>query len=151
MPAEPHQTLTAVGTCAQCLAPVAFEGHRDACGSCAACKRIARGVHPDVLIVEPGETGTIKIEQVRDVIDRSGYKPFEGKRMSELAAARGGDPVDVLFDLLIEEDGSVPTVFFHHSEEDMQLVLKQPWTSIGSDGAAVNPEGPTGTSHPHPR
>ena len=78
-------------------------------------------------------------------------KPFQGKRMSELIAARGGDPVDVLFDLLVEEQGSVPTVFFHHSEPDMQLVLKQPWTSIGSDGAAVNPDGPTGRSHPHPR
>jgi N-acyl-D-aspartate/D-glutamate deacylase len=78
-------------------------------------------------------------------------KPFEGKRMSDLIKARGGDPVNVLFDLLIEEDGSVPTVFFHHSEPDMQLILKQPWTSIGSDGTAVNPDGPTGRSHPHPR
>jgi N-acyl-D-aspartate/D-glutamate deacylase len=29
--------------------------------------------------------------------------------------------------------------------------MKQPWTSIGSDGAAVNPGGPTGKTHPHPR
>jgi N-acyl-D-aspartate/D-glutamate deacylase len=78
-------------------------------------------------------------------------KPFQGKRMSDLIAARGGDPVDVLFDVLVEEGGSVPTVFFHHSEPDMQMVLKQPWTSIGSDGSAVNPNGPTGRSHPHPR
>jgi N-acyl-D-amino-acid deacylase len=77
--------------------------------------------------------------------------PFQGKRMSELIESRGGDPVNVLFDVLVEEDGSVPTVFFHHSEPDMQLVLKQPWTSIGSDGSAVNPDGPTGRSHPHPR
>jgi N-acyl-D-amino-acid deacylase len=77
--------------------------------------------------------------------------PFQGKRMSELIAARGGHPADVLFDVLLEENGSVPTVFFHHSEQDMQLVMQQPWTSIGSDGAAVNPEGPTGRSHPHPR
>jgi N-acyl-D-aspartate/D-glutamate deacylase len=78
-------------------------------------------------------------------------KPFQGKRMSELLTARGGDPVEVLFDVLIEENGSVPTVFFHHSEQDMQLVMKQPWTSIGSDGSAVSPDGPTGQSHPHPR
>jgi N-acyl-D-aspartate/D-glutamate deacylase len=78
-------------------------------------------------------------------------KPFQGKRMSELIAARGGDPVDVLFDLLLEENGSVPTVFFHHSEQDMQYILKQPWTSIGSDGSAVSIEGPSGRSHPHPR
>src|SRR4029079_10154781 len=78
-------------------------------------------------------------------------KPFQGKRMSDLIAARGGHPADVLFDVLIEEDGSVPTVFFHHSEADMQLILKQPWTSIGSDGSAVSPDGPTGNTHPHPR
>jgi N-acyl-D-aspartate/D-glutamate deacylase len=100
-------------------------------------------------------------------------KPFQGKRMSELIQSRGvrlrpqaassgsplssqdldeqGRAVDVLFDVLIEENGSVPTVFFHHSEQDMQLVLKQPWTSIGSDGSAVSPDGPTGRSHPHPR
>ena len=78
-------------------------------------------------------------------------RPFQGKRMSELIAARGGNPADVLFDVLVEEEGSVPTVFFHHSEEDMQLVMKQPWTSIGSDGSAVNRDGPTGRTHPHPR
>ena len=78
-------------------------------------------------------------------------KPFQGKRMSDLIAARGGNPADVLFDVLVEEGGSVPTVFFHHSEPDMQLILKQPWTSIGSDGSAVSPDGPTGRSHPHPR
>jgi len=77
--------------------------------------------------------------------------PFQGRRMSELIAARGGHPADVLFDVLIEENGSVPTVFFHHSEADMQLILQQPWTSIGSDGSAVNPDGPTGRTHPHPR
>ena len=78
-------------------------------------------------------------------------KPFQGRRMSDLIEARGGNPADVLFDVLIEEDGTVPTVFFHHSEEDMQLVMKQPWTSIGSDGSAVSPDGPSGRSHPHPR
>jgi N-acyl-D-aspartate/D-glutamate deacylase len=78
-------------------------------------------------------------------------KPFQGKRMSELIAARGGDPADVLMDVLIEENGSVPTVFFHHAEPDMQLVMKQPWTSIGSDGGALSIDGPTSRTHPHPR
>ena len=78
-------------------------------------------------------------------------KPFVGKRMSELIASRGGDPVEVLFDVLLEENGGVQTVYFHHSEEDMQLALKQPYTSIGSDGSAISPDGPRGNMHPHPR
>jgi len=42
--------------------------------------KIARGVHPDVLVVEPGDTGTIKVDQIRDVVDRSSFRPFEGRR-----------------------------------------------------------------------
>jgi DNA polymerase-3 subunit delta' len=52
----------------------------DACGTCAVCTRIVRGVHPDVHLVEPGDTGSIKIDQVRDIVDRSAYRPFEGRR-----------------------------------------------------------------------
>ncbi len=78
-------------------------------------------------------------------------KQFIGKRMSDVIAARGGDPIDVLLDLLGEENGSVPTVYFHHSEADMQLALKQPFVSIGSDGLAMSPDGPRGKTIPHPR
>ncbi len=78
-------------------------------------------------------------------------KPFVGKRMSDLIAARGGDPVDVLFDVLLEEKGSVRTVYFHHSEADMQYALKQPFVSIGSDGSAISADGPNAGMYPHPR
>jgi DNA polymerase-3 subunit delta' len=55
-------------------------GPTDPCAECAACRRIARRVHADVLFLEPGETGSIKIEQIREAIERSAYRPFEGRR-----------------------------------------------------------------------
>jgi N-acyl-D-aspartate/D-glutamate deacylase len=79
------------------------------------------------------------------------YKQFEGKRMNEVIKAVGKSPLDVLFELLAENGGSVPTVYFHHSEEDMRYALKQPFVSIGSDGTAVKTEGPLAAGHPHPR
>jgi DNA polymerase-3 subunit delta' len=76
-----RRTAVAVAETLNCLEPIAGpQLPRDACGVCSSCRRIARGVHPDVLIVEPGELGSIKIEQVRDVVDRAGYRPFEGRR-----------------------------------------------------------------------
>ena len=67
---------TALAQLVNCLAPV----DDDACGACTACARIARGVHPDVLTIEPGESGSIKVDQVREAIERSAYRPFEGRR-----------------------------------------------------------------------
>jgi DNA polymerase III subunit delta' len=66
-----------------CLSPANQAGDGlevDGCGTCAACRRISRGVHPDVRTVVPGDSGAIKIEQVRDVIDQATYRPFEGRR-----------------------------------------------------------------------
>jgi N-acyl-D-aspartate/D-glutamate deacylase len=61
------------------------------------------------------------------------------------------DPLDILFDILIEQGGSVPTVYAHHDEKDMNLALQQPWCSVGSDGSAYAIDGPLRRGNPHPR
>jgi len=76
-----RRVAMAIARTVNCLDPRSTsEFERDACGKCASCRRIERGVHPDVIVVEPGDTGAIKIEAVRDVVDRAGYRPFEGRR-----------------------------------------------------------------------
>jgi DNA polymerase-3 subunit delta' len=52
----------------------------DACGICRSCDRIARGQHVDVLAMEPDDKASIKIDVVRDVLSRTSYRPFEGRR-----------------------------------------------------------------------
>jgi DNA polymerase III subunit delta' len=76
-----HRVALAFAQALNCTEPVSSpEIEIDACGVCPACRRIARLVHPDVIVVEPGDSGSIKIEPVRDVIDRAQYRPFEGRR-----------------------------------------------------------------------
>jgi len=75
-----RETAVATAQSINCLQPVVKNDERDACGTCAACTRIARGMHPDVLVIEPGDSGSIKVDQIRDMIDRTGFRPFEGRR-----------------------------------------------------------------------
>jgi len=63
----------------------------------------------------------------------SANNPYKGLTMDRVIALKSQgqstppDAFDVLFDLLIEQDGSVSTVYAHHTEEDMNLALSQPW------------------------
>ncbi len=82
---------------------------------------------------------------------------YEGQAMDAVLRRRSEgrtpppDPLDEMFDFLLEEGGSIPTIYAHHTEEDMNLALRQPWCSVGSDGSALSIEGPLRRGHPHPR
>ena len=86
----------------------------------------------------------------------SANNSYKGLTMDRVLMLRkenrpNADPLDELFDILIEEGGSVGTVYAHHTEDDMTVALAQPWCSIGSDGSAFATEGKLRRGNPHPR
>lgn len=50
------------------------------CGSCGSCVKIASGNHPDILFYEQAEELSIKIQKVRELIERIQLRPYEARR-----------------------------------------------------------------------
>ncbi|HKV82720.1 MAG TPA: D-aminoacylase [Candidatus Sulfotelmatobacter sp.] len=76
--------------------------------------------------------------------------PLQGKRLSEIAKLWNKNPIDALFDFLIE-DPNAGVAVFGMSQPDVTLALQQPWVSIDNDSEGTSPEGILGQAHPHPR
>jgi N-acyl-D-amino-acid deacylase len=76
--------------------------------------------------------------------------PLQGKRISEIAKLWNKDPMDALFDFLIE-DPFAGVAVFGMSQPDVTLALQQPWVAIDNDSSGTSPEGILGQEHPHPR
>ena len=76
--------------------------------------------------------------------------PLQGKRISEIAKLWNKDPMDTIFDFLME-DPSTGVAVFGMSQPDVTLALQQPWVSVDNDSEGTSPEGILGQAHPHPR
>jgi dihydroorotase/N-acyl-D-amino-acid deacylase len=85
------------------------------------------------------------------VVQNPSLKKFQGKRLSEVAKIMNKDPMDALFDLLIEDKAFTDCAVFGMSEPDVALALEQPWVSVDNDSSGTSPEGILGEEHPHPR
>ncbi len=78
-------------------------------------------------------------------------KPLTGKTLAEVAAMRGKSPEETAIDLVVEDHSRVDTAYELMSEENVQLGLRQPWVSIGSDAESLAPEGLFLERAVHPR
>jgi N-acyl-D-amino-acid deacylase len=83
-------------------------------------------------------------------VENSALLPMQGKRLSEIAKLWNKDPMDALFDFLIQ-DPSTGVAVFAMSQPDVTLALQQPWVAIDNDSEGTSPEGLLGQAHPHPR
>ena len=78
-------------------------------------------------------------------------EPYLGKTLAQVAAERRTDPIDALFDILVEDQALTDVAVFGMSEPDVTLALRQPWVSINNDSKGTSPDGLLGREHPHPR
>ncbi|MGO9646574.1 MAG: N-acyl-D-amino-acid deacylase family protein [Terriglobales bacterium] len=85
------------------------------------------------------------------VVQNPKLLPLQGKTLAEIAKLWNKDPMDALFDLLIEDNAFTYVAVFGMSEPDVALALQQPWVSIDNDSSGTSPEGILGLEHPHPR
>jgi len=85
------------------------------------------------------------------VVQNPALLALQGKRLNQIAADRGKDPIDTLMDILIEDSGYTYCAVFGMSEPDVVLALQQSWTSIDNDSPGTAPDGILGKEHPHPR
>ncbi|MFL6591696.1 MAG: amidohydrolase family protein, partial [Luteimonas sp.] len=68
-----------------------------------------------------------------------------------VAKARGKSGAETVLDLIVEDDSNIAAAFFLMSEDNVELGLRQPWVSLGSDAESSAPEGVFLKSSSHPR
>ena len=64
----------------------------------------------------------------------SKFQEENGQSVSEIAARKGKNPYDVIFDMIEEEGNGVSVILFAMAEEDIRRIIAKPYVMIGSDG-----------------
>lgn len=106
-------------TTAKAFAAALFCGEKG-CGSCAACSRVRRGVHPDVHVVSPEGAAGYLAEQVRDIVHDASLAPIEGPYkfyLVESADLFNDSAANAFLKTLEEPPGDVVFVLMAHSYE----------------------------------
>lgn len=75
-------------------------------------------------------------------------RQFEGKRLSEIAAALNRDWADAVIDLTIAENAGPGEILFLMSEDNVKLGIRQPWMKFGTDAGSHDPATARGMTHP---
>lgn len=87
---------------------------------------------------------------VLNVFDSS-LARYAGRRITDIAAAEGRDPYDVLFDILVADRANTGAAYFSMSEDDVRAAVAAPELGVGMDFGATAPDGPLQGLRPHPR
>jgi N-acyl-D-amino-acid deacylase len=66
-------------------------------------------------------------------------KPWTGKRLAEIASEWKIDPVEASLRIILDPDGASSVISFVMRNDDITLLMKQPWMMTGSDGSQGHP------------
>jgi len=77
--------------------------------------------------------------------------PLQGQTIAEIAAQWKEDPIDTIFDILIQDNAFTMVAVEGMDERDVRLAVIQPWVSFDNDSSGTAPDGILGQEHPHPR
>src|SRR5438270_1397059 len=117
-------------------------------------------------LAHPGTRERIRREIDRDGLNNWGRIPswecvqisvsprlpqHAGETIAALAATRGCDPLDLVCDYLIEDNGATRVLITSIAEEDIGEIVRSPSALVGSDGNCVADYGVVGQGMPHPR
>src|SRR5581483_1547325 len=83
--------------------------------------------------------------------ERPEHRPYVGKRLSEIAALRGQDWIETVFDLLVAEEQRIATIYFSMDEANLAVQLRLPWITISTDAGGVDPAWAAEDGPIHPR
>jgi len=106
----------------------------------------------EALVSTRGESMALRVgwENIM-IVGTTARRDAEGRRLDEVAKARKIEPVDAIFELLLDERGRVGVILFQMDEADLRRALAHPAVMVGSDGSSLAPTGPTAGTKPHPR
>ena len=78
------------------------------------------------------------------------HQQYVGKRLSEIAEARGQDWIEAVLDLLAAERQRIGTIYFSMDEANLRLQVPLPWVKFSSDAGGFDPvwAKPEGPLHP---
>lgn len=107
-------------------------------------------------LADPEQGARVRQAISRSIADHEGgksvriarYRPrpqWQGLDLAAIAAQEKKAPLDIVLE--IEQHGGAQIIHFGMSEEDVRLIMKQPFVATASDGSSQTP----GDTLPHPR
>jgi dihydroorotase/N-acyl-D-amino-acid deacylase len=154
--ADVYPYTAASTSLAACLPPWALEGGTDRMlarlRDAETRARLKRDITTDtrewenIYLGSGGAEGVL----VGSVVNRE-LEQWQGKRLAEIAAAQGKEPLDALFDFIVADRGATGAIYFMMSEADLRAALSAPFVKICTDSGARAKDGPLAGSKSHPR